>query len=78
MFHTPLYYFGMLIMVAGVAWGAFTLGVPTTWIAIAAVILTGLVIMSAVGSRSYYSSTVVPRATITATPLPGESVVIHS
>lgn len=76
MFHTPLYYFGMLIMVAGVAWGAFTLGVPSTWIAIAAVILTGLVIMSAVGDRRY--TTVTPRATITATPLPGESVVISS
>lgn len=56
---TPIYFLGFIIFIAGIAWGAFTLGVPTTWIAIGCVILAGLAIMSTVTHRR--ETTVVPR-----------------
>jgi hypothetical protein len=62
MSNTPIYFLGFFILIAGVAWGAFTLGVPSTWIAIGCVILTGIGIMSAVNYRS--TTRVVPGATV--------------
>lgn len=61
MSNTPIYFMGFIILIAGLAWGAFTLGVPSTWIAIGCVILTGIGIMSAVG---YRTTTVVPGASV--------------
>ena len=51
MSNTPIYFLGFIVLIAGLAWGAFTLGVPSTWIAIGCVILTGIGIMSAVNYR---------------------------
>jgi hypothetical protein len=39
---------GFLVLTAGLAWGAFQLGVPTIWIVIGAVILLGIGILSGV------------------------------
>lgn len=44
-----LYMIGYLILIAGLAWGAHTVGVSSTWIAIGAVILLGLGVVSGVG-----------------------------
>jgi hypothetical protein len=62
MSNTPIYFLGFIILVAGLAWGAFTLGVPSTWIAIGCVILTGIGIMSAVNYRT--TTMVVPGGTV--------------
>ena len=62
MTNTPMYFLGFIILVAGLAWGAFTIGVPVTWIAIGCVILTGIAMMSAV---NYRTTTVVPGGTVT-------------
>jgi hypothetical protein len=62
MSNTPIYFLGFIILLAGIAWGAFTMGVPSTWIAIGCVILTGIGIMSAVNYRS--TTTVVPGGTV--------------
>ena len=43
-----LYLIGFVIFVAGVAWGLSVIGVPTTYIAIAVVILVGLGIFTGV------------------------------
>ena len=45
-----IYTIGFIILLAGLAWGAFTLGVPAQWIAIGAVILAGIGIISGVSS----------------------------
>jgi hypothetical protein len=37
-----LYIIGFVIFIAGVAWALITAGVPSTWVAIAAVILLGI------------------------------------
>jgi hypothetical protein len=62
MSNTPIYFLGFIILIAGIAWGAFTIGVPSTWIAIGCVILTGIAIMSAVNYRT--TTTVVPGPTV--------------
>ena len=62
MSNTPIYFLGLIILVAGLAWGAFTLGVPSTGIAISCVILAGIGIMSAVNYRT--TTRVVPGATV--------------
>lgn len=62
MSNTPIYFLGFIVLIAGIAWGAFTLGVPSTWIAIGCVVLTGIAIMSAVSYRS--TTTIVPGATV--------------
>lgn len=43
-----LYIIGFLIFIAGVAWALVTAGVPTQWVAIAAVILLGLGVLTGV------------------------------
>ena len=61
---TPIYFLGFVIFIAGLAWGAFTLGVPPTWIAISCTVLAGIALMSTVSRRE--TTTVVPRETYTA------------
>ena len=43
-----LYLFGFVLVIGGVAWGLALAHVPTTYILIACLILTGLAILSAV------------------------------
>lgn len=43
-----IYMLGFVILLAGVAWGLITAGVPQMWVIIACVILLGLGIMTAV------------------------------
>ena len=43
-----LYLLGFFILIAGVAWGLNTAGVPTLYIAIACVILLGIAILTGV------------------------------
>ena len=43
-----VYFFGFILVVGGLAYGAITLGVPDIWVAIGAVILVGLGLMSTV------------------------------
>ena len=45
-----LYSIGYIILIAGLAWGAYALGVPAQWIAIGAVILAGIGIITGVSS----------------------------
>ena len=61
---TPIYFLGFIIFIAGIAWGAFTIGVPPTWIAIACTILAGIALMSTMSHRAtttHTSTTVTPR-----------------
>ena len=44
-----LYMIGILIFMAGLAWGASVAGVPTVYIGIGALIILGIGIFSAVG-----------------------------
>lgn len=62
MSNTPMYFLGFIVLIAGIAWGAFTLGVPSTWIAIGCVIMAGIAIMSAVNHRN--TTMVVPGGTV--------------
>lgn len=41
-----LYVVGFLVLIAGLAWAASLLGVPSTWIIIGAVVLAGIAIIS--------------------------------
>ena len=43
-----LYVLGYLIVIAGLAYGAFLLGVPPIWIAVGAVVLAGIGIVTGV------------------------------
>lgn len=43
-----LYFFGFLVLIAGVAWGLITAGVATVYVLIASVILLGIGIMMSV------------------------------
>jgi hypothetical protein len=43
-----LYLIGFVVLIAGIAWGLVLAGVPTTYIAIACVILVGIGIISGV------------------------------
>ncbi|MDR6535222.1 MULTISPECIES: hypothetical protein [Variovorax] len=44
-----LYMIGFLLFLAGLAWGASVIGIPTLYIGIGALILLGIGIFSAVG-----------------------------
>lgn len=44
-----LYLIGFLIFIGGLAYGAFLLGLATTWIAVGAITLVGLGILTGVG-----------------------------
>jgi hypothetical protein len=43
-----LYMIGYVVLIAGLAYGAFLLGVPAVWIGVAAVVLLGIGIISGV------------------------------
>lgn len=43
-----LYILGVVLLIAGVAWGLDSIGVPTQYIAIAGIIIAGLGIMAGV------------------------------
>lgn len=45
-----LYFVGFLVLIAGLAWAASLLGVPSTWIIIGAVVLAGIAILAIAGS----------------------------
>lgn len=45
-----IYSIGYAILIAGLAWGAYALGVPPQWIGIGAVVLAGLGIITGVTS----------------------------
>lgn len=44
----PIYLFGFILVIGGVAWGLSVAGVPTVYIGIACVILLGIGILSGV------------------------------
>lgn len=44
----PIYLFGFLLVIGGVAWGLSVAGVPSLYIAIACVIMLGIGILSGV------------------------------
>ena len=43
-----LYMIGYVVLIAGLAYGAFLLGVPQVWIAVGAIVLLGIGIISGV------------------------------
>ena len=45
-----VYFFGFLLVIGGLAYGAIMLGVPSLWVGIGAVILVGLALMNTVTS----------------------------
>lgn len=53
MSNLTLYFFGFIILIAGVAWGASLLGAPPTWIGVGVVILAGIAIMSSVSNTRH-------------------------
>ena len=56
-----IYLIGFLILIGGLAWGAWMLGVPPTWIGVGVVCLLGIAVLSAV------KKTQVPPSTTTTT-----------
>jgi hypothetical protein len=50
MSNMSLYIIGIVVLIAGLAWGAVRLGIPTVWIGIGAVIVLGIGLVSAVGN----------------------------
>jgi hypothetical protein len=49
MSNMTIYIIGVVILIAGLAWGASVAGLSPTWIAIGAVILLGAGVVGAVG-----------------------------
>lgn len=45
-----LYTFGFVILIAGLAFGAYQLGVPAVWIGIGAIVLAGIGIITGVSN----------------------------
>ncbi|WP_373003399.1 hypothetical protein [Hyphomonas sp.] len=45
----PIYLIGFLVLIAGLAYGAFMLGLSLIWIGVCSVILIGLGIITGVG-----------------------------
>lgn len=50
MMSVALYVVGFLILIAGLAWAASLIGVPTTWIVVGAVVLAGIAILAIAGN----------------------------
>jgi hypothetical protein len=48
-----LYLVGFIILIAGLAYGAFLLGVPPVWIGVGVVVLIGLAIIKGVSSTRH-------------------------
>lgn len=47
---TAIYVLGFIVLIAGLAWAASLLGVPTIWITIGAVVVSGLAIIGIAGN----------------------------
>lgn len=47
---TALYVIGFMVLIAGLAWGAAQLGVPSIWITIGVVIVAGIAIIGIAGN----------------------------
>ena len=62
-----VYFIGFLILLAGLAYGAVSLGVPPMWVGIGAVILLGIGIMSTVSNTKLKSPDTGDNATTTTT-----------
>ncbi len=43
---TAVYVIGFIVLIAGLAWAATVLGVPTLWITIGVVVVAGIAILS--------------------------------
>jgi hypothetical protein len=52
-----IYIVGYLILIGGLAWGASLMHVPTRWIAVGAIVLAGLGIITGVKSTRQKDST---------------------
>lgn len=48
-----LYVIGFLIVIAGLAYGAFLLGVPPVWIGVGVVVLLGIAILKGVSTTRH-------------------------
>jgi hypothetical protein len=48
-----LYIIGYVVVIAGLAWGGYTLGAPPLWIGIGAVVLIGIGIVTGVSKTRY-------------------------
>jgi hypothetical protein len=51
-----IYLFGFVLVILGLAWGAYSLGAPPLWIGIGAVILAGIGVVSGVSRTRYRES----------------------
>lgn len=51
MSNMAVYLIGFIVLMVGLIYGANLLGVPQTWIIVGAIILAGIGIMTAVGTR---------------------------
>ena len=47
---TALYVLGFIVLIAGLAWAASILGVPSLWITIGVVVVAGIAIISLAGN----------------------------
>jgi predicted acyltransferase len=47
---TALYLLGFVVLIAGLAWAASVLGVPSLWITIGIVVVAGIAIISLAGN----------------------------
>lgn len=47
---TALYVVGFIVLIAGLAWGALQLGVPSLWVTIGVVVVAGVSIISIAGN----------------------------
>lgn len=48
-----LYIVGFIIVIAGLAYGAFLVGVPPVWIAVGVIVLVGIAIVKGVSSTRH-------------------------
>ena len=49
MSNMTIYLIGVIILIAGLAWGASVAGLSSTWIAVGALVILGLGVLGAVG-----------------------------
>ncbi len=55
-----LYAFGFIVLLAGLAYGAFLLHVPHTWIGVGVLVLIGFGVMSAVAHTKHRDAPTAP------------------
>ena len=55
-----LYVFGFIVFLAGIAYGAYLLHVPHTWIGVGALVLIGCGVMSAVAHTKHRDAPTAP------------------